>query len=115
MVSVLRLLDNGGLNRVPKRKRWNPAGIKITTVEIRVLTPKVSVLALSASEPMTGTVPHKSEITLPRGGANTSDYVDIFGSNALNEIVLKVATGVRRSGTTVSRIREYAKRICWDG
>jgi hypothetical protein len=31
--------------------------------------------------------------TIPRGGANTSDHVDILGSMGLNEIILKVATG----------------------
>ncbi|KAI9465682.1 phospholipid:diacylglycerol acyltransferase [Lactarius psammicola] len=77
-----------------KRKRWNPAGIKITTVEL----------------------PHRPEITLPRGGANTSDHVDILGSQALNEIILKVATGAGEEirDNYVSQIREYAKKIRWD-
>ncbi|KAH9177808.1 phospholipid:diacylglycerol acyltransferase [Lactarius sanguifluus] len=77
-----------------KRKRWNPAGIKITTVEL----------------------PHRPEITLPRGGANTSDHVDVLGSQALNEIILKVATGAGGEirDNYVSRIREYAKKIRWD-
>ncbi|KAI0262571.1 phospholipid:diacylglycerol acyltransferase [Gloeopeniophorella convolvens] len=77
-----------------KQGRWNPAGIKITTVEL----------------------PHRPEITLPRGGANTSDHVDILGSNMLNEIVLKVATGVgdEIKDNIVSNIREYAKKISWD-
>jgi len=78
-----------------KRKRWNPAAIKITTVEL----------------------PHHPEVTLPRGGANTSDHVDILGSSALNEIILKVATGAGDEihDNYVSGIREYAKRIRWDG
>ncbi|KAF8496433.1 phospholipid:diacylglycerol acyltransferase [Russula emetica] len=78
-----------------KQKRWNPAGIKITTVEL----------------------PHNPKITLPRGGANTSDHVDVLGSNALNEIILKVATGAgdEIEDYYVSRIREYVKRIRWDG
>jgi len=78
-----------------KRKRWNPAGIKVITVEL----------------------PHQPEATLPRGGANTSDHVDVLGSNALNEIILKVATGAGDEihDNYVSRIREYAKRIRWDG
>ncbi|KAI0276276.1 LACT-domain-containing protein [Russula aff. rugulosa BPL654] len=78
-----------------KRKRWNPAGIKITTVEL----------------------PHNPKITLPRGGANTSDHVDVLGSNAMNEILLKVVTGAGEEiqDQYVSRIREYAKRIRWDG
>ncbi|KAI9462617.1 Lecithin:cholesterol acyltransferase-domain-containing protein [Russula earlei] len=78
-----------------KRKRWNPAGIKIITVEL----------------------PHQPQTTLPRGGANTSDHVDILGSNALNEIILKVATGAGDEihDNYVSRIRQYAKRIRWEG
>jgi phospholipid:diacylglycerol acyltransferase len=99
-----------------KRKRWNPAGIKITTVEVCVLMLKVPVLTSSASKPGRQ-LPHKPEITLPRGGANTSDHVDVLGSNALNEIILKVATGAGEEvrDNYVSRIREYAKKIRWDG
>ena len=52
-----------------KRPRWNPAGINVTTVEL----------------------PHLPVPTIPRGGANTSDHVDILGSTALNEIIVKVA------------------------
>ncbi|KAI0644719.1 LACT-domain-containing protein [Trametes meyenii] len=77
-----------------RRPRWNPAGIKVTTVEL----------------------PHNPVATIPRGGGTTSDHVDVLGSVALNEIILKVATGagdeVRDS--FVSDIREYAKRIKWD-
>ena len=53
---------------------------------------------------------------IPRGGANTSDHVDILGSTGLNEIILKVATGVgdEVQDSFVSNIREYAKRIQWD-
>ncbi|EGO26500.1 hypothetical protein SERLADRAFT_447691 [Serpula lacrymans var. lacrymans S7.9] len=77
-----------------KRPRWNPAGIKITTVEL----------------------PHRPVSNIPRGGANTSDHVDILGSTGLNEIILKVATGVGHEieDNYVSRIREYAQRIQWD-
>ncbi|PFH53776.1 hypothetical protein AMATHDRAFT_136887 [Amanita thiersii Skay4041] len=77
-----------------KRPRWNPAGIKITTVEL----------------------PHRPVFSMPRGGANTSDHVDILGSTGLNEIILKVATGVGEEiqDTFVSHIREYAKNIQWD-
>ncbi|KAJ7714936.1 hypothetical protein B0H14DRAFT_3014626, partial [Mycena olivaceomarginata] len=46
------------------RKRWNPAGIKITTAEL----------------------PHRPVPSILRGGANTSEYVDILGSTGLNEI-----------------------------
>ncbi|KAG6911172.1 hypothetical protein DXG01_003912 [Tephrocybe rancida] len=77
-----------------KRPRWNPAGIKIVTVEL----------------------PHRPVPSIPRGGANTSDHVDILGSTGLNEIILKVATGVGHEITDnyVSNIREYADRIEWD-
>lgn len=53
---------------------------------------------------------------MPRGGANTSDHVDILGSTGLNEIILKVATGVGHEieDTFVSNIREYAKKVQWD-
>ncbi|TDL20055.1 phospholipid diacylglycerol acyltransferase [Rickenella mellea] len=77
-----------------KRKRWNPAGIKITTVEL----------------------PHRPSPSIPRGGANTSDHVDVLGSTGLNELILKVATGVgdEIEDTFVSDIREYAARMHWD-
>ncbi|KAI0030015.1 phospholipid/diacylglycerol acyltransferase [Vararia minispora EC-137] len=78
-----------------KHARWNPAGIKITTVEL----------------------PHQPIPTIPRGGANTSDHVDILGSSGLNEAIVKVVTGVGDEVEShyVSRIREYAARIDWDG
>lgn len=77
-----------------KRKRWNPSGIKVVTVEL----------------------PHNPVSTIPRGGGTTSDHVDILGSTALNEIILKVATGAgdEVQDSFVSRIREYAQRIKWD-
>ncbi|KAG7449626.1 LACT-domain-containing protein [Guyanagaster necrorhizus] len=77
-----------------KRPRWNPAGIKVTTVEL----------------------PHQPIPSIPRGGANTSDHVDILGSTGLNEIILKVVTGVGHEveENFVSNIREYAQRIQWD-
>jgi len=77
-----------------KRPRWNPARINITTVEL----------------------PHRPVPNMPRGGANTSDHIDILGSTALNEIILKVATGVGHEieESVVSRVREYAQHINWD-
>ena len=53
---------------------------------------------------------------MPRGGANTSDHIDILGSTALNELVLKVAVGAgdEIEDSFVSPIREYAARIRWD-
>ncbi|KIP11356.1 hypothetical protein PHLGIDRAFT_21774 [Phlebiopsis gigantea 11061_1 CR5-6] len=77
-----------------KRKRWNPAGMQVTTVEL----------------------PHKPVGTIPRGGGTTADHVDILGNTALNEIILKVATGAAHEvkDNFVSNIREYAKRVQWD-
>ena len=53
---------------------------------------------------------------MPRGGANTSDHVDILGSTGLSEIILKVAAGVGNEieDNIVSNIREYTKKVRWD-
>ncbi|KAL6305020.1 phospholipid:diacylglycerol acyltransferase [Sparassis latifolia] len=77
-----------------KRKRWNPSGMRVTTIEL----------------------PHNPVSTIPRGGGTTGDHVDILGSTALNEIIVKVATGVgsELNDSFVSNIREYARRILWD-
>ncbi|KAL5483275.1 LRO1 [Sanghuangporus weigelae] len=77
-----------------KRKRWNPGGIRVVTTEL----------------------PHLPTPSIPRGGANTSDHVDILGSTGLNELIVKVATGAGEEvqDIFVSRIREYARRIQWD-
>ncbi|KAG1721421.1 Lecithin:cholesterol acyltransferase-domain-containing protein [Suillus lakei] len=77
-----------------KRPRWNPGGIKVTTVEL----------------------PHQPAPNIPRGGANTSDHVDILGSTGLNELILKVATGAGHEveDRFVSRIREFSRRVRWD-
>lgn len=77
-----------------KRPRWNPGGIQVTTVEL----------------------PHQPAPNIPRGGANTSDHVDILGSTGLNELILKVVTGAGHEveDRFVSRIREFAQRVRWD-
>jgi phospholipid:diacylglycerol acyltransferase len=77
-----------------KRPRWNPAGIQIKTIEL----------------------PHLPIASLVRGGANTSDHVDILGSTRLNEIILQVAAGVgdEIAENFVSDIKKYAKKIRWD-
>lgn len=76
------------------RKRWNPSGMRVVTIEL----------------------PHNPVPTIPRGGGTTSDHVDILGSTEMNRIILKVATGVGHEveDSYVSNIREYAKRIQWD-
>ncbi|KAJ7502907.1 phospholipid:diacylglycerol acyltransferase [Mycena galericulata] len=77
-----------------KRRRWNPANISVVTVEL----------------------PHRPVASLPRGGANTSEHVDILGSTGLNEIILKVATGVgdEVEDSFVSDIRSYVAKMRWD-
>ncbi|KAJ3861987.1 phospholipid:diacylglycerol acyltransferase [Lentinula novae-zelandiae] len=77
-----------------KRRRWNPAGINVTVVELS----------------------HRPVPSMPRGGANTSDHVDILGSTTLNEIIVKVATGAGNEieEAFVSNIRTYSQRIQWD-
>ncbi|EJD08429.1 Lecithin:cholesterol acyltransferase [Fomitiporia mediterranea MF3/22] len=77
-----------------KRKRWNPGGVKVITTEL----------------------PHLPTSSIPRGGANTSDHVDILGSTGLNELIVKVATGAGEElyDVFVSRIREYAAKVQWD-
>ena len=61
-------------------------------------------------------IPHNPVPTIPRGGGNSSDHVDVLGSTVLNEIILKVATGAASDvqDSFVSNIREYAKRVKWD-
>lgn len=54
--------------------------------------------------------------TIPRGGGTSSDHVDILGNIALNEIILKVATGAEAEvrDAYVSNIQDYARRVQWD-
>lgn len=96
-----------------KRKRWNPGGIKIVTTEVRIT---VLVAKLANSWLFDHQLPHLPTPTIPRGGANTSDHVDILGSTGLNELILRVVTGDgdRIGETYVSNIREYVKRMQWD-
>ncbi|KOS17561.1 Phospholipid:diacylglycerol acyltransferase [Escovopsis weberi] len=78
-------------NRGWRMKRYNPAGIPITVVEM----------------------PHEPDRFSPRGGPNTADHVDILGRENLNELILRVAAG--RGETIgdhiVSNIREYANKV----
>lgn len=77
-----------------KRKRYNPSQIKVFTHEIA----------------------HEPEPLDLRGGRTTGDHVDILGSFAVNEIVLRVAAGQGHSvnESFFSNAREYAKKIAWD-
>lgn len=97
-----------------KRKRWNPAGMKVVTIEVS----SVSILSMLLPRLLTlnPQLPHMPTPTIPRGGANTSDHVDILGSTGLNELIVKVATGDAdgQQDSFVSNIREYAARMQWD-
>ncbi|KAK7180911.1 hypothetical protein DPSP01_000618 [Paraphaeosphaeria sporulosa] len=72
-------------------KRYNPAGVKIKTVEM----------------------PHEPDQFSPRGGPNTGDHVDILGRSSLNDLILRVAggQGEQIEETIHSNIREYADKV----
>ena len=72
-------------------RRYNPAGVKVTTYEM----------------------PHEPDRFNPRGGPNTGDHVDILGRSGLNDLILRVAGG---KGDLIeenveSNIREYADKV----
>lgn len=77
-------------------------------------SPFVSSASCLVSDPVQ--LPHRPVSTIPRGGANTSDHVDVLGSQGVNEVILKVALGAgdEIEDSYVSRIREYVKRIAWN-
>lgn len=89
---TVSLLSAGYMcNKGWQMKRYNPAGVKVTVVEM----------------------PHEPERFNPRGGPNTADHVDILGRQNLNELILRVAAG---KGDTiesfvVSDIKKYAEKV----
>jgi phospholipid:diacylglycerol acyltransferase len=89
---TVNLLSTGYMcNRGWNMKRYNPAGAKVTVVEM----------------------PHEPERFSPRGGPKTADHVDILGRENLNELILRVAAGKGSTITdyVVSNIREYAGKV----
>lgn len=89
---TVNLLSSGYMcNKGWHMDRYNPAGSKITVVEM----------------------PHEPERFNPRGGPKTADHVDILGRQNLNELILKVAAGKGDtiSDYIVSNIREYAAKV----
>ncbi|KAH8904589.1 LACT-domain-containing protein [Coniochaeta sp. PMI_546] len=89
---TVNLLSMGYMcNKGWKIQRYNPAGVKVTVVEM----------------------PHEPERFNPRGGPNTADHVDILGRQKLNELILKVAAGRGDTieETVVSNIRDYAEKV----
>jgi phospholipid:diacylglycerol acyltransferase len=89
---TVNLLSTGYMcNRGWKMNRYNPAGAKVTVVEML----------------------HEPDRFNPRGGPKTADHVDILGRQTLNELILKVAAG---QGETIedhvaSSILEYAAKV----
>ncbi|KAG8890015.1 hypothetical protein FRB98_001450 [Tulasnella sp. 332] len=96
-----------------KRKRYNPAGIKTVTYEVRypAFSGGIARILIQFLQ-----MEHRPESMDIRGGATTADHIDILGSRALNEIVLKVAAGSAEDVEDhfVSNVRGYAERIVWD-
>lgn len=89
---TVNLLSTGYMcNKGWKIKRYNPAGIKITTYEM----------------------PHEPDRFSPRGGPNTGDHVDILGRSSLNDLVLRVAGGKGHliEETIHSNILDYAQKV----
>ncbi|CAI4214609.1 unnamed protein product [Parascedosporium putredinis] len=89
---TVNLLSTGYMcNRGWRMKRYNPAGAKITVVEM----------------------PHEPERFNPRGGPKTADHVDILGRQTLNELIIKVAAGQGHTieDYVVSNILEYADKV----
>ncbi|KAF4453575.1 Phospholipid:diacylglycerol acyltransferase [Fusarium austroafricanum] len=89
---TVNLLSTGYMcNHGWNMKRYNPAGVKVTVVEM----------------------PHEPERFNPRGGPRTADHVDILGRYNLNELLLRVAGGKGDTITNyvVSNIKEYASRV----
>ncbi|KAK0713843.1 Lecithin:cholesterol/phospholipid:diacylglycerol acyltransferase [Lasiosphaeria miniovina] len=88
---TVNLMSTGYMcNRGWNIKRYNPAGVKVTVVEM----------------------PHEPERFNPRGGPKTADHVDILGRQNLNEFILRIAAG---KGDTignyiVSNIVEYSEK-----
>ncbi|KAI1440112.1 LACT-domain-containing protein [Annulohypoxylon stygium] len=74
-----------------RMKRYNPAGAKVTVVEM----------------------PHEPDRFNPRGGPNTADHVDILGRQTLNELILRVVAGkgYMIDDYIFSNIKDYAEKV----
>ncbi|KAF2688031.1 LACT-domain-containing protein [Lentithecium fluviatile CBS 122367] len=89
---TVNLLSTGYMcSRGWKIKRYNPAGVRVTTYEM----------------------PHEPDRFSPRGGPNTGDHVDILGRASLNDLILRVAGGRGEliEETIHSNIKEYAAKV----
>ncbi|EJP69287.1 hypothetical protein NHJ13051_009166 [Beauveria bassiana] len=89
---TVNLLSTGYMcNRGWHMKRYNPAGSRITVVEM----------------------PHEPERFNPRGGPKTADHVDILGRQNLNELILRISAGKGDtiSDYIVSDIIQYSDKV----
>ncbi|EME42606.1 hypothetical protein DOTSEDRAFT_73445 [Dothistroma septosporum NZE10] len=89
---TVNLLSTGYMcNKGWRIKRYNPAGVQITTVEM----------------------PHEPDNYSPRGGPNTADHVDILGRSSLNDLILRIAGGKGHlvEERVVSNVREYSEKV----
>jgi len=91
---TVALISLGALCVEGWKRRWNPANMSVVTYEL----------------------PHRPQLSIPRGGATTGDHVDILGSTGVSEVILKVAAGVgdEIQSQYTSQIREYAAQMQWD-
>lgn len=69
-----------------------------------------------AMKMLTSELKHQPDALDLRGGAHTSDHVDILGSSPLNAMILKIVAG---RGELVhqhigSKIMEYVGKMRWD-
>lgn len=90
------LLSSGYVcNKAWRLKRYNPAGVRVTVVEML----------------------HEPDRFSPRGGPNTGDHVDILGRSSLNDLILRVAGGKGEGieEQVVSKIKEYAELVKIEG
>ncbi|KAI9815173.1 MAG: hypothetical protein M1832_005575 [Thelocarpon impressellum] len=74
-----------------KLKRFNPAGVRLTVVEMA----------------------HEPDRFNPRGGPNTGEHVDILGRQSLNDLILRVAAGRGEEieDAVFSDINVYSERV----
>ncbi|TKA77520.1 hypothetical protein B0A55_02259 [Friedmanniomyces simplex] len=89
---TVNLLSTGYMcNKGWNMKRYNPAGVKVTTYEMR----------------------HEPDRFSARGGPNTGDHVDILGRSSLNDLILRIAGGQgdKIENKVYSDIMMYADRV----
>jgi phospholipid:diacylglycerol acyltransferase len=89
---TVNLLSMGYMcNKGWKIRRYNPANVKITVVEME----------------------HEPDRFNPRGGPKTADHVDILGRKNLNEFILRIAAGRGETieNRVISNILEYSEKV----